>query len=416
MATLLRMPEVAANATHATLAAWSKKEGEPIAVGDCLAEVETDKAIVEISADSAAVMGQWLVQAGQEVEVGAPIAVLLAAGEAAADVQALLQAASAVAAAPAAGAAPAVSGMPAPAAAAAPAVAPAGGRRLRASPLARRLAAQRGVDLSRLQGSGPGGRIVRIDVERAQAVAPAPAPVAAAPAAAPAGSGASAFTEVPHTSMRRTIARRLAESKSTIPHFYLTVECRMERLLALRAEINAAASRKISVNDFIVRAVAVALREVPQANVGWTETAMRQYAQADVAVAVSTDTGLITPIVRAADRKTLSQISAEIADLAARARAGQLRPEEYQGGSFSVSNLGMHGVGAFSAIINPPQAAILAVGASQQKPVVENGELKVGTVMACTLSVDHRAIDGALAAQWLAAFQRAIEAPLSMLI
>ncbi len=410
MATLLRMPEVAANATHATLAAWSKKEGEPIAVGDCLAEVETDKAIVEISADGAGVMGQWLVQAGQEVEVGAPIAVLLAAGEVAADVQALLQAAGAVAAAPAAEAAPAVSSTPAAAAASA------SGDRLRASPLARRLAAQRGVDLSRLQGSGPGGRIVRIDVERAQAVAPAPAPVAAAPAPAPAGSGASAFTEVPHSSMRRTIARRLAESKSTIPHFYLTVECRMERLLALRAEINAAASRKISVNDFIVRAVAVALREVPQANVGWTDTAMRQYAQADVAVAVSTDTGLITPIVRAADRKTLSQISAEIADLAARARAGQLRPEEYQGGSFSVSNLGMHGVGAFSAIINPPQAAILAVGASQQKPVVENGELQVGTVMACTLSVDHRAIDGALAAQWLAAFQRAIEAPLSMLI
>lgn len=416
MATLLRMPEVAANATHATLAAWSKKEGEPIAAGDCLAEVETDKAIVEISADSAGVMGQWLVPAGQEVEVGAPIAVLLAAGEAAADVQALLQAAGAVVTAPAAAAASAVPGTPAPAAT----TAQASGERLRASPLARRLAAQRGVDLSRLQGSGPGGRIVKIDVERAQAAAPAPAPasapVAAAPAAAPAGSGASAFTEVPHSSMRRTIARRLAESKSTIPHFYLTVECRMERLLALRTEINASASRKISVNDFIVRAVAVALREVPQANVGWTDTAMRQYAQADVAVAVSTDTGLITPIVRAADRKTLSQISAEIADLAARARAGQLRPEEYQGGSFSVSNLGMHGVGGFSAIINPPQAAILAVGASQQKPVVENGELKVGTVMACTLSVDHRAIDGALAAQWLAAFQRAIEAPLSMLI
>ena len=408
------MPEVAANAPHATLAAWSKKEGEPIAAGDCLAEVETDKAIVEISADSAGVMGQWLVPAGQEVEVGAPIAVLLATGEAAADVQALLQAAGAVATAPAAAAASAVSGTLAPAAT----TAQASGDRLRASPLARRLASQRGVDLSRLQGSGPGGRIVKIDVERAQVAAPAPAsaPVAAAPVAAPAGSGASAFTEVPHSSMRRTIARRLAESKSTIPHFYLTVECRMERLLALRTEINASASRKISVNDFIVRAVAVALREVPQANVGWTDTAMRQYAQADVAVAVSTDTGLITPIVRAADRKTLSQISAEIADLAARARAGQLRPEEYQGGSFSVSNLGMHGVGAFSAIINPPQAAILAVGASQQKPVVENGELKVGTVMACTLSVDHRAIDGALAAQWLAAFQRAIEAPLSMLI
>ena len=416
MATLLRMPEVAANATHATLAAWSKKEGEPIAAGDCLAEVETDKAIVEISADSAGVMGQWLVPAGQEVEVGAPIAVLLAAGEAAADVQALLQAAGAVATAPAAAAASAVPGTPAPAAT----TAQASGERLRASPLARRLAAQRGVDLSRLQGSGPGGRIVKIDVERAQAAAPAPAlasaPVAAAPVAAPAGSGASAFTEVPHSSMRRTIARRLAESKSTIPHFYLTVECRMERLLALRTEINASASRKISVNDFIVRAVAVALREVPQANVGWTDTAMRQYAQADVAVAVSTDTGLITPIVRAADRKTLSQISAEIADLAARARAGQLRPEEYQGGSFSVSNLGMHGVGAFSAIINPPQAAILAVGAAQQKAVVEDGTLAVGTAMHCTLSVDHRAIDGALAAQWLAAFQRAIESPLSILV
>ena len=225
MATLLRMPEVAANATHATLAAWSKKEGEPIAAGDCLAEVETDKAIVEISADSAGVMGQWLVPAGQEVEVGAPIAVLLATGEAAADVQALLQAAGAVATAPAAAAASAVSGTLAPAAT----TAQASGDRLRASPLARRLASQRGVDLSRLQGSGPGGRIVKIDVERAQVAAPAPAsaPVAAAPAAAPAGSGASAFTEVPHSSMRRTIARRLAESKSTIPHFYLTVECRM---------------------------------------------------------------------------------------------------------------------------------------------------------------------------------------------
>lgn len=423
MATLLRMPEVAANSTHATLAAWSKKEGDPVAVGDCLAEVETDKAIVEINADSAGVMGRLLVQPGQEVEVGTPIAVLLAAGEAAADVQALLQAAGAApAAAPAEAGAPAA--VAAPVSPNVPADAPADtGTRLRASPLARRLAAQRGIDLARLTGSGPHGRIVKIDIERASASQSAAAPAAAAsvaapvPAGAPAGAvGASGFTEAPHSNMRRTIARRLSESKSTIPHFYLTVDCRMERLLTLRTEINAAASRKISVNDFIVRAVAVALREVPQANVGWTETAMRQYQQADVAVAVSTDTGLITPIVRAADRKPLSQISTEIADLAARARAGQLRPDEYQGGSFSVSNLGMFGVGEFSAIINPPQAAILAVGASQQKPVVENGELKVGTVMACTLSVDHRAIDGSLAAQWLAEFQRAIEAPLSMLI
>jgi pyruvate dehydrogenase E2 component (dihydrolipoamide acetyltransferase) len=410
MATLLRMPEVAANSTHATLAAWSSKEGDAVAVGDCLAEVETDKAVVEINADSAGVMGRLLVQAGQEVEVGAPIAVLLAEGEAAADVQALLQAAGAVPAA-----APTVAS--APAMAAAQARPAATGERLRASPLARRMAVQRGVDLAQLTGSGPHGRIVKIDVERADAAQAAATPIAApAPAPAAASAGDSGFTEVPHSHMRRIIARRLAESKSTIPHFYLTVDCRMERLLALRAEVNAGARRKISVNDFIVRAVAVALREVPQANVGWTDTAMRHYPQADIAVAVSTDTGLITPIVRAADRKPLSQISEEIADLAARARAGQLRPEEYQGGCFSVSNLGMYGVGEFSAIINPPQAAILAVGASEQRPVVEDGELKVGTVMRCTLSVDHRAIDGALAAQWLAAFRRAIEAPLSMLI
>lgn len=414
MATLLRMPEVAANSTHATLAAWSKKEGDAVAVGDCLAEVETDKAIVEINADSAGVMGQLLVQGGQEVEVGAPIAVLLAAGETVGDVQALLQAAGAAPAlSQAAAAACAAPATAVSAAVTVPAVAE-GGTRLRASPLARRLAAQHGLDLARLSGSGPYGRIVKIDIERALQAAPvATAPAATHPLVAAA---ASAYTEVPHSNMRRTIARRLTESKSTIPHFYLTVDCSMERLLALRSEVNAGSDRKISVNDFIVRAVAVALREVPQANVGWTDTAMRQYVQADVAVAVSTDTGLITPIVRGADRKSLSQISAEIADLAMRARAGQLRPEEYQGGSFSVSNLGMYGVGEFSAIINPPQAAILAVGASKQLPVVENGELKVGTVMRCTLSVDHRAIDGALAAQWLVAFQRAIEAPLSMLI
>ncbi len=412
MATLLRMPEVAANSTHATLSAWTRQEGDTVAAGDCLAEIETDKAVVEFNAEAAGVLGRLLVQAGQEVEVGAPIAVLLAQGETVANVDALLQAAGA--AAPTA--APAQQQSAAPVSAAVTAAASDAGERLRASPLARRLAAQRGIALAGLAGSGPNGRIVKIDIERAssQATAGAAAPAAAAPVSAPAGGAG--YTEVPHSNMRRTIARRLSESKSTVPHFYLSVDCRMERLLALRAEINAAASRKISVNDFIVRAVAVALREVPQANVGWTDSAMRQYRQADIAVAVYTDTGLITPIVRAADSKTLSQISQEIADLAARARAGQLRPEEYQGGSMSVSNLGMYGVGEFAAIINPPQAAILAVGASRQQPVVDNGELKVGTVMRCTLSVDHRAIDGALAAQWLAAFQRAVEAPLSMLV
>jgi len=415
MATLLRMIEVAANATHATLAAWSKQAGDPIAVGDCLAEVETDKAIVEINADSVGVMGSLLVQAGQEVAVGAPIAVLLAPGETTADEQPLLQAAVPASSVPPSVVAESAAPSPGKAGEAASAA----DVRVRASPLARRLSARLGVDLSQLQGSGPGGRIVKRDVERAHKLVQvdAPATVVQPPASAVVPeSVAATYTETPHSAMRRTIARRLSESKSTIPHFYLTASCRMERLLALRADVNAAASRKISVNDFVVRAVAVALRDVPQANVGWTDTAMRHYQQADVAVAVSSDTGLITPIVRAADRKSLSQISAEIADLAARARAGQLRPDEYQGGSFSVSNLGMFGVDEFTAIINPPQAAILAVGAAQPQPVVENDKVKVGMVMRCTLSVDHRAIDGALAAQWLAAFQRVIESPLSLLI
>jgi pyruvate dehydrogenase E2 component (dihydrolipoamide acetyltransferase) len=360
-------------------------------------------------------MGQLLVHAGQEVEVGTPIAVLLAEGEVDADVQTLLRSIE-VPVAPKARA----SATTAPSAPAAE-ESPTGVDRRRVSPLARRLAAQRGVDLSLVQGSGPGGRIVKVDVQRARLAAPPKAAknVAASPpdvVLTDTVLAESGFTEAPHSTMRRAIARRLSESKATIPHFYLSVNCRMERLLNLRAEINAYSSRKISVNDFVVRAVAVALREVPKVNVGWTDTAMRQFQQADVAVAVSTDTGLITPIVRAADRKTLSQISTEIAELAARARSGQLRPDEYQGGSFSVSNLGMFGVSEFAAIINPPQAAILAVGSSQQRPVVDNGKVKVGMVMTCTVSVDHRAIDGALAAEWLAVFQRAIEAPLTMLV
>jgi len=418
MAILLRMPEVAANATHATLQSWTRQEGEAITVGDCVAEIETDKAVVELNADSAGVLGRQLVAAGQEVEVGAPIGVLLVDGESAVDIDALIAAAGgAPAAAAAAAAATASAAVPAAAAVPTPAAAPA---RIFASPLARRLAGQRGIDLATLHGSGPNGRIVKRDVESAvpaTAVAqPSAAPAAAATPTAPASAPTAAFTEVPHSNMRRTIARRLSESKATIPHFYLAADCRMEKLLALRAQVNAQAPRKISVNDFIVRAVAVALREVPHANVGWTDGAMRHYHQADVSVAVSTDTGLITPIVRAADQKPLSVISAEIADLAARARAGQLRPEEYQGGSFSVSNLGMFGVSEFSAIINPPQAAILAVGATQAVPVVDDGELRAGQVMRCTLSADHRAIDGALAAQWLAAFKRLVENPLSMLI
>ena len=412
MATLICMPEVAANATQVTLQTWIKKEGEVVAVGDCLAEIETDKAIVEFNADRAGVMGPTLIQAGQEVEVGSPIGVLLDVGETSVNVSALLAKTGDNASVPQ---------LPNPSTSepAAPPTLLSGSKvtpshRVFVSPLARRLAKQRGIDLNTLIGSGPNGRIVKRDIEAGSAVVVS-SPVMAQPSTV-SPSTLGDYTEVPHSGMRRTIARRLTESKSTIPHFYLSVDCRMDRLMSLRSEINTAMPRKISVNDFIVRAVAVALREVPQANVGWTENAMRQYTQADIAIAVSTDFGLITPIVRAADRKSLSMISQEIADLAERARASQLRPDEYQGGSFSVSNLGMFGVSEFSAIINPPQAAILAVGMTQQVPVVEDGAVKIASVMRCTLSVDHRAIDGALAAQWLAAFKRLLENPLSMLI
>ena len=412
MATLICMPEVAANATQVTLQTWIKKEGEVVAVGDCLAEIETDKAIVEFNADRAGVMGPTLIQAGQEVEVGSPIGVLLDVGETSVNVSALLAKSGDNVGVP-------LLPNPSTSEPAAPPTLLSGSKvtpshRVFVSPLARRLAKQRGIDLNTLIGSGPNGRIVKRDIEAGSAVVVS-SPVMAQPSTV-SPSTLGDYTEVPHSGMRRTIARRLTESKSTIPHFYLSVDCRMDRLMSLRSEINTAMPRKISVNDFIVRAVAVALREVPQANVGWTENAMRQYTQADIAIAVSTDFGLITPIVRAADRKSLSMISQEIADLAERARASQLRPDEYQGGSFSVSNLGMFGVSEFSAIINPPQAAILAVGMTQQVPVVEDGAVKIASVMRCTLSVDHRAIDGALAAQWLAAFKRLLENPLSMLI
>ena len=412
MATLICMPEVAANATQVTLQTWIKKEGEIVAVGDCLAEIETDKAIVEFNADRAGVMGPTLIQAGQEVEVGSPIGVLLDVGETSVNVSALLAKTGDNASVPQ---------LPNPSTSepAAPPTLLSGSKvtpshRVFVSPLARRLAKQRGIDLNTLIGTGPNGRIVKRDIEAGSAVVVS-SPVMAQPSTV-SPSTLGDYNEVPHSGIRRTIARRLTESKSTIPHFYLSVDCRMDRLMSLRSEINTAMPRKISVNDFIVRAVAVALREVPQANVGWTENAMRQFTQADIAIAVSTDFGLITPIVRAADRKSLSMISQEIADLAERARASQLRPDEYQGGSFSVSNLGMFGVSEFSAIINPPQAAILAVGVTQQVPVVEDGAVKIASVMRCTLSVDHRAIDGALAAQWLAAFKRLLENPLSMLI
>lgn len=428
MATLIRMPEIAANATSAVIKEWSRKEGDSIRVGETLAEIETDKALIEFDADQAGILGKILAPAGKDIEVGAPIAVLFAEGETSVDIAAVLAAAgvgtasgTAPAAAPAPAPAPAAPVAPAPAVPATAQTAPAGGR-VFASPLARRLARDRGIDLQGVQGSGPHGRIVKRDVDAlAAATASKPVNVNAAATSTSVASSASkatdaGYVEIAHSGMRRTIARRLSESKSTIPHFYLSAACKMDKLMALRAEINAGSSRKISVNDFIVKAVAAALKASPQMNVGWTDSALRQYAQADISVAVSTDGGLITPVVRAADSKSLSAVSAEIADLAARARSGQLAPEEYQGGSFTISNLGMFGVQEFSAIINPPQAAILAVGTTSQQAVVADGAIAIASVMNVTLSVDHRAIDGAVAAQWLALFQRHIEHPLSTLI
>jgi pyruvate dehydrogenase E2 component (dihydrolipoamide acetyltransferase) len=407
MAKLLHMPEVSANATHAAIQSWTLKEGDPIGVGDCIAEIETEKALVELAAEEDAVLGKILVEPGREVEVGAPIGVLFAKGETNVDIAALLAKAGLQSAAnePVVESRQAIQTItptnPAPTSS--------HSARIFASPLARRLAAAKGVDLSRLTGSGPNGRIVKRDIEASVVQRSEPDQ----PVTSVANHG---YDEVVHSSMRKTIARRLVESKATVPHFYLEVECRMERLLALRQQVNLVATNKVSINDFIVKAAAVALRQVPDMNVTWTDSALRRYHSADVCVAVSTDTGLITPVVRNADAKPLSQISADVAELARRARDGRLRPEEYQGGSFTISNLGMLGVEKFSAIINPPHAAILAVGATQQKPVVEEGELKIGSVLTCTLSVDHRAVDGALAAKWLAVFKGLMENPLGMLI
>ena len=298
-----------------------------------------------------------------------------------------------------------------PAAPVAQATAPKAGGRVTASPLARRIAASKGLDLASVKGSGPRGRIVKRDVEGAS-VQPA-AKSAAAPVAMP---ESGSFTAVPHTQMRKIIASRLQESKQTVPHFYLTADCRIDKLLDMRKAMNAASpdgegAYKISVNDFVIKAVAKALVEVPAANAQWTDEATLLLHAVDVSVAVATPGGLITPIVRNADYKGLAGISAEVKDLAGRARDGKLMPEEYTGGGFTISNLGMYGVKDFAAIINPPQSCILAVGAGEQRPVVENGQLAVGTVMCCTLSVDHRSVDGAVGAQFLAAFKRIIEEP-----
>ncbi|WP_241075010.1 pyruvate dehydrogenase complex dihydrolipoamide acetyltransferase [Achromobacter insuavis] len=428
MAHLIKLPSVAADADVGTLHQWLKQEGDTVAVGDALAEIETEKAIVEINAEHAGVLGRIVVQAGPaSVPINTVIGVLLAPGEDAAAIDQALAENGAQAAKPAAPAATAPAAT-APAttanaastaapAAAAPAAsashntatnAPAPGTRRFASPLARRLAAQWHVNLLEVQGTGPRGRIVRRDVEAARDRAPV--------AAAPSGNRAAA-RRVPHSGMRRAIARRLTESKQQVPHFYLTVDCRMDALLALRAQANQGGAVKLSVNDFIVRAAALALREVPEVNASWQDDAIEFHAGADISVAVATDGGLVTPIVRDADVKPLSAIAGEIVELAGRAKVNRLKPEEFTGGSLTVSNLGMYGIKQFAAIINPPQAAILAVGAAERRPVVDdNGDLQAATVMTVTLSADHRVVDGAVGARWLAAFRTLIENPVRILL
>ncbi|OAD17787.1 pyruvate dehydrogenase complex dihydrolipoamide acetyltransferase [Achromobacter insolitus] len=420
MAHLIKLPSVAADTSGGTLHQWLKKEGDTVAVGDALAEIETEKAIVEINAEQAGVLGRIVIQAGAaSVPVNTVIGVLLAQGEDASAIDRALAEAGAAAqpaAAPTPEPAPAAVTAPAPTAPATPpqisnppSAAPVPGGRLFASPLARRLAAQWHVDLLGVTGTGPHGRIVRRDVEAARDRAPAST---AAPLA-----GRAASRRVPHTGMRRAIARRLTESKQNVPHFYLTVDCRMDALLALRAQANQGGTVKLSVNDFIVRAAALALREVPEVNASWQEDAVEYHAGADISVAVATDGGLVTPIVRDADVKPLSAIAGEIVELAGRAKINRLKPEEFTGGSLTVSNLGMYGISQFAAIINPPQAAILAVGAAEKRPVVDSeGQLVAATVMTVTLSADHRVVDGAVGARWLAAFRALIENPVRILL
>ncbi|MFC7473825.1 pyruvate dehydrogenase complex dihydrolipoamide acetyltransferase [Dankookia sp. GCM10030260] len=465
MATNILMPALSPTMTEGTLARWLKKEGDQVKAGDIIAEIETDKATMEVEAVDEGVLGKILVGDGtQGVKVNDPIAVLVEAGEAVPSGDGAKAPAPAKAPEPAqsASAAPAIEAVqaaggkvvgaaeqpvaaPAPRPAATPAATAApkanghdAGERVFASPLARRMAQQSGLDLSGVTGSGPSGRIVKADIEAALAKGPAaqPAPAAApapqaaaAPAAAPAPKPAAPapavtapHTPVPNSTIRKVIARRLAESKQTIPHFYVTMDFEIDALLKLRADLNAKSAKdgpgafKLSVNDLVIKAVAATLRRFPNVNAMWTDDAILQFHDVDVSVAVSTPTGLITPIIRRADQKGLSAISNEMKDLASRAKANKLKPEEFQGGGFSISNMGMYGVQSFSAIINPPQAGILAVAAGEPRPVVRNGALAIATVMTCTLSVDHRVIDGALAAEFMQALKGVVEDPLSLML
>ena len=430
MSTNILMPALSPTMTEGKLAKWHVKAGDAVKAGQVICEIETDKATMEVEAVDEGKVGQLVVPEGTEgVKVNAVIAILLEEGEKPGAAPAPVAQPAAAPVAPKPAASPAASA-PAPKAAAPaphpamPAVTPAG-LRVFASPLAKRIAAEKGVDLAGIKGSGPNGRIVKADVENAKPGAPVAAP-AAAPKAAPRPSAPAQpiFTapgdqRIPHTAVRKVIARRMLESKQTVPHFYLTVEFEIDALLAARAAINEVARKKdarVSVNDMVIKGCAKALRDHPDCNASWTEDEMVQYGSVDISVAVATDRGLITPIVRNADMKGVAQISIEMKDLATRAKEGKLKLDEFQGGGFTISNLGMFGVKEFAAIINPPQAMILAVGAGEERVVARKGQMVIRNMMSCTLAVDHRVVDGAMGAQFLQTLRTYIEQPAAMLV
>ena len=433
MPIIITMPALSPTMTEGTLAKWILKEGDMVQSGDMLAEIETDKATMEVEAIDEGVLAKILVSEGTEgIAVNTPIAVLLEDGEDASDIQEAVDAASgALTPAPAVKAPADANPAPAPRASVTPEATPTppadGGSRILASPLAKRMAAQAGLDLALITGSGPRGRIIKSDIEAviaaggtqdsAEIPVPEVAVHAPVPTTVPAAPG-DQFELEKLSSMRKVIARRMMESKQQAPHFYLTVDCELDALLALRKELNdkADGAYKLSVNDLAIKAAAIALMKVPDANVGYSEDGIRRYKNADISVAVASEKGLITPIIRNANGKGLAAISVEMKELAQKANDGKLMPEEYQGGSFSISNLGMFGVKQFDAVINMPQGCILAVGAGEQRPVVKDGALAIATVMSVTISVDHRAVDGAVGAQFLAAFKSLIQDPMTMLL
>jgi pyruvate dehydrogenase E2 component (dihydrolipoamide acetyltransferase) len=383
MPTVVTMPSVLAGATEATIATWLVAPGDAVTAGQPIAEIETEKALVEYAAEESGTVARLVLAAGDTAEIGAPILILLADGETDAG--------------------------PPPTRA-----------RVFASPIVRKRAVERGIDLAGIAGTGPNGRIVRRDLERFVATPlPRTPPPARGTVTEPQDVPSvpdNDFDLVQHTPMRRAIARRLTESKASVPHFYMVTECRVDELLELRARVNETAPAKVSVNDFVVMAAAAAFGDVPEANVTWRDEGLAAHRHVDLSIAVATDGGLVTPVLRGVEAMRLSGIARASADLAARARDRRLLQRELDGGVFTVSNLGMYGTLEFSAIINPPQSGILAVGAAKQQPVVSEGTVTVATVMRCTLSVDHRAIDGALAARWLAAFTTRMEHPLGAII